>query len=171
MKHIVLVGFMGCGKTRVGRALARELGLPFVDMDEQIVARAKMPVTDIFAKHGEAYFREMETAVLEDLLAEKKQMVIGSGGGVPMQEANRPLLEESMVVYIEAPIGILMERLANDKKRPILKGGDLREKITTMLEVRNPIYEQVSDIEVSTNNGSVERIVQQIVEKLVEKRV
>lgn len=169
MKHIILVGFMGCGKTYVGRALAKALEVPFVDMDEQIVESAGMPITEIFAKYGEAYFRELETAVLKELLASKEQTVISSGGGVPMQENNQPLLKEAIVVYIKASVDVLTNRLRNDKKRPILQGGDLREKITLLLKERRPMYESISDIEVVTSNGSVDKVVQQIVEKLVEK--
>jgi len=169
MKHIILVGFMGCGKTHVGSILAKELGLPFVDMDEQIVEQARRSVTEIFAEHGEAHFRDIETEVLKDLLAGHEQTVISSGGGVPMQEANLPLLKEGIVVYLKAPVEVLVSRLKNDKKRPILQGGDLREKITTLLAKRGPIYESVSNIEVVTGNGAVETIVGQIIEKLVEK--
>ena len=169
MKHIVLVGFMGCGKTHVGRELAKALEVPFVDMDEQIVERVGMPITEIFAKYGEAYFRGMETAVLKELLASKEQTVISSGGGVPMQENNQPLLKEAIVVYIKASVDVLTNRLRNDKKRPILQGGDLREKITLLLKERSPMYESISDIEVLTSNGSVDKVVRQIVEKLVEK--
>ena len=169
MKHIILVGFMGCGKTHAGRMLAKELGLPFVDMDEQIVERARRSITEIFAEHGEAHFRAIETEVLKDLLAVREQTVISSGGGVPMQEANLPLLKEGIVVYLKAPVEVLISRLKNDKARPILQGGDLREKITTLLVKRGPIYESVSDIEVVTSNGAVEMVVGQIIEKLVEK--
>lgn len=171
MKHIILIGFMGCGKTCVGKALARNLKIGFIDMDEQIVEKAGMPITEIFIKYGEQHFRELETEVLKELLANEEQTVISSGGGMPMQEANQLLLKESTVVYIEASVDVLMTRLKNDKDRPIIQGGDLREKIVTLLIARSPIYEQVSDIKVVTSNGPINKIVGQIVEKLVEKRV
>ena len=171
MKHIILIGFMGCGKTRVGRALARELDIPFVDMDERIVAKAGMSINDIFAQQGEQYFRQLETKVLKELLADKRRTVISAGGGMPMQEANWSLLQTGVVVYIKASVDILVGRLKNDKTRPILQGGDLYEKILTLTNERNPIYEQVSDIEVMTSNGAVGEMVRQIVEKLVEKNV
>jgi len=169
MKHIILVGFMGCGKTRVGRVLAKKLKLPFVDMDTRIVKKAGMPITDIFAQHGESYFRELETKVLVEALASKRRTVISTGGGVPMQKSNQPLLKAAIVVYIKAPVEVLMVRLVKDKKRPILQGGDLRDKITTLLDERNPVYEQVSNMEVLTNDGTVDEVVGQIIEKIVEK--
>ena len=168
MKHIILVGFMGCGKTHAGRMLAKELKLPFIDMDEQIVTRAQQPITEIFAEYGEAHFRAIETEVLKDLLAGHEQTVISSGGGVPMQEANLPLLKKGIVVYLKASVDVLLSRLKHDKSRPILQGGDLREKITTLLAKRTPIYESVSNIEVVTSDGA-EMVVGQIIEKLVEK--
>ena len=169
MKHIILIGFMGCGKTRTGRALARELGLRFVDMDKQIVTTAGMAVADIFAQYGEQYFRKLENKILKELLASTEQTVISTGGGVPMQAMNQQLLKAGIVVYLEASIEVLLKRLANDRKRPILQGGNLRDEITTLMDLRNPIYEQLSDITVSTSNVPVEQVVRQIVEKLVEK--
>ena len=162
---------MGCGKTRVGKALANEMKRPFVDVDEQIVKKAGMSISDIFAKYGEAYFRELETKELKEVLENKEQMIIASGGGIPMQEANLPLLKEGIVVYIEASTEVLLPRLERDKKRPILQGGDLCEKITSLMEVRGPVYEEISDIKIATTNEAVIKIVQQIVEKLVEKNV
>ena len=169
MKHIILVGFMGCGKTHVGQELAKVMELPFVDMDERIVKRAGMPITDIFAKYGEQHFRQLETKMLSELLASKERTVISSGGGMPIQEANWPLLEDSIVIYIKAAVDVLISRLENDKKRPILQGGNLHEKITGLMDLRNPIYEQVSDIEVTTSEAPAYEVVGQIIEKLVEK--
>ena len=169
MKHIILIGFMGCGKTRVGRLLSQHLELPFIDMDEKIVERAGMPVTEIFAKYGEEHFRKLETETLQGLLAREERTVISSGGGVPMQSANQPFLAEGIVVYIKASVEVLMKRLAGDKSRPILKGlqgDDLRKKIIALKDERDSVYERLSNIMVETSSKSVSEVVCQIIEGL-----
>jgi len=166
MKHIILVGFMGCGKSRVGRELSKEMGCPFVDMDAVIVKEAGMPITDIFKQQGEAHFRKLETEMLQRLLRAKKQTVISSGGGMPIQEANQPCLKDETVIYLKASVETLVERLKGDKRRPILQGGNLREKIITLKEQRDPIYEQVSNISVDTSDKTVDEVVANIISKL-----
>jgi len=168
MKHIILIGFMGSGKTRVGRRLARHLELPFIDMDEQIVERAKMPVTEIFEKYGEAHFRELETKVLEELLDIKEQMVISAGGGVAVQKANQEYLKETIVVYLQATVATLVKRLSGDATRPILSGGNLKEKIMALKEERDPIYEQVSNIAINTSNMGVLEIVTRLSKEIAK---
>jgi Shikimate kinase len=168
MKHIILIGFMGSGKTRVGRRLARHLELPFIDMDEQIVERAKMPVTEIFEKYGEAHFRELETKVLEELLDIKEQMVISAGGGVAVQKVNQEYLKETIVVYLQATVETLVKRLSGDATRPILNGGNLKEKIMALKEERDPIYEQVSNIAINTSNMGVLEIVTRLSKEIAK---
>jgi len=167
MKHIILIGFMGCGKSRVGRQLAQELQLPFEDMDAQIVKEAKMPITKIFEEYGEEYFRKLESKVLRELLMAKERTVISSGGGMPIQERNHmDMKERAMVVYLNVPTKVLMKRLRGDKTRPILQGGNLHEKITTLRAKRDPIYEKVSDITIKTGDKSVDEVIAQIKERL-----
>lgn len=163
MKHIILIGFMGAGKTSVGKSLAHELEIPFVDMDDEIVKKAGMPITEIFAEYGEPYFREIETNVLEELLDLKERHVISAGGGVPMQEVNQPLLKQAgVVVYLKADTEILVKRLQGDTTRPVLHGGDLRGKITVLQAGRAPVYEKVSDFQVITDEKSLVEIVNEI---------
>lgn len=170
MKHIVLIGFMGCGKTRIGRELAHKLKLPFVDVDKEIVEKEGMPIADIFDDKGEAFFRELETEMFKTLVAKKEQSVISAGGGLPIQENNQKYLENCEVVYLTATVDVLAKRLSGDKKRPILKGGNLREKITTLKAKRDPIYERVSDITVDTSDVAVDKIVAQIIDALDSRR-
>jgi len=163
MKHIVLIGFMGAGKTSVGKSLAYELKIPFVDMDDEIVKKAGMPITEIFAEYGEPHFRKIETDVLEELLDLKERHVISAGGGVPMREVNQPLLKQAgVVVYLKTDTEILVKRLQDDTTRPILHGGDLREKITVLQAKREPIYKKVSDFQVITDEKSLSEIVSEI---------
>jgi len=163
MKHIVLIGFMGAGKTSVGKSLAHELEIPFVDMDDEIVKKTGMSITEIFAEYGEPYFREIETNVLGELLDLEERHVISAGGGVPMQEVNRPLLRQAgVVIYLKADTQVLVKRLQGDTTRPILHGGDLREKITTLQTSRAPVYEKVCDFQVVTDEKSLAEIVNEV---------
>lgn len=163
MNQIMLIGFMGCGKTSVGRALAEALGLSFVDMDASIVEQAGMQITEIFAAYGETYFRRLETELLEELVCDETPMVISAGGGVPVQPQNHLLIKKiRMVVYLKTSVEILTDRLSNDTTRPVIQGGDLRQRILTLQKERNPVYEQMSDVQVVTDGKTITEIVQEI---------
>lgn len=167
MKHIIMIGFMGAGKTSVGKRLASHLKLNFTDTDELIVREQNMPVSQIFADFGEPYFRKLETKMLEKLLLSDERMVISVGGGLPMTPANQPLLKKlGTVVYLRAEVDTLMERLKKDTSRPLLKGGDLREKITGLMDSRAATYEKVADIQIHTDQKSFSEIVLEISEKI-----
>lgn len=167
MKHIILIGFMGAGKTSVGRRLARHLELEFTDTDDMIVSEQGMPVNRIFSEYGEPYFRGLETKTLEKLLQEERQMVVSVGGGLPMTPANRPLLKQlGSVVYLSAEVDTLMERLKKDTSRPLLKGGNLREKITGLMNARAATYEEIADVCIHTDRKSFSEIVLEISEKI-----
>lgn len=170
MNHIVLIGFMGAGKTTIGKKLARQLGVGFVDTDHLIEARTGKKISDIFQEQGESYFRSLETQTLRELLNETGQMVIAVGGGLPMQPENQPILKElGTVIFLEAGVDTLMRRLKNDTVRPKLQGGDLRERITTLMQERKETYLQVSDLCISTENRGFHGILREIEEKIVEK--
>ncbi len=170
MKHIILIGFMGAGKTTVGKKLAKKLGVKFVDTDHLIEVRTGKKISDIFQEQGEAYFRSLETQALRDLSKETEQMVVAVGGGLPMQPENRPLLKElGTVIFLEAGVDALMRRLKNDTVRPKLQGGDLRERITTLMAERKETYLQVADLRISTENKGFHGILKEIEEKIVEK--
>ncbi len=167
MKHIIMIGFMGAGKTSVGKHLARHLGLKFTDTDDLIVQEQHMPVNQIFAEQGEAYFRELETEMLKKLMQAEERMVISVGGGLPMTQANQPLLKElGTVVYLRADVDTLMERLKRDTSRPLLKGGNLREKITGLMDARESTYEKVADVQIHTDKKAFSEIVLEISEKI-----
>src|SRR3990170_6069047 len=137
---VVLVGFVGSGKSSVGRVLARRFGAPFVDMDERIESAAGSPIRDLFAREGEPAFREREKAALRDALS-VKGCVIATGGGAFSDEENRVLLRSyAPVVYLEAAVEILLERLAADLGRPLLRGGDREEGVRALLSRRGPGY-------------------------------
>lgn len=169
MNHIILIGFMGCGKSSVGKRLAKVMNLPFVDMDAMIVEKSGMEITTIFETHGEAYFRKLETETLLELADSTEQMVISAGGGMPVQSQNQPILKEmGTVILLEASLDTLVERLQYDNTRPILKGGNLREKIESLQKERKAAYEQVGDVKIVTDGKNFMGIIDEI-RKIVEK--
>ncbi|MGI6007645.1 MAG: shikimate kinase [Ruminococcus sp.] len=163
MKHIILIGFMGCGKTSVGKRLARSMGLPFVDMDDEIKKQAGMEITEIFKRYGERYFRELETDVLRQMSRETQPMVISAGGGMPMEPENQRILAGmGTVILLEAAVETLVERLKNDNTRPMLAGGDLRTRIETLQKERKPVYERVCDVRITTDGKDFSQIIDEI---------
>lgn len=163
MKHIMLIGFMGSGKTTVGRQLAAAMKRPFIDMDAEIIKSEGMPITQIFSERGEEYFRKLETQLLQELSRNTVPMVISAGGGVPIQPQNQSCLKElGMVVLLQTSTDVLVERLQGDNSRPILHGGELHNKISELQRQREPIYGQVSDTVITTDRKTIEEIVQEI---------
>lgn len=166
MNHIILIGFMGAGKTTIGKKLARKLEIPFVDTDEMVEEQTGRIISDIFAEDGEAYFRNLETEMLHQLLQKKERCIISVGGGLPMQPVNHPLLRElGSVVFLEAEVESLMKRLKGDTSRPKLQGGDLRERIVSLMEQRLSVYLKVADVRVTTDTQGFAQIVDEIIEK------
>jgi shikimate kinase len=158
---VVLVGFMGSGKSSVGRKLARRFGAAFVDVDERIESTAGCPIRDLFAREGEPAFREREKAVLRDALS-VKGCVIATGGGAFADEGNRALLRSyAPVVYLEASVETLLERLAGDRGRPLLRGGDRDGVVRELLSRRIPGY-LTADVAVRTDGRTLEEVTGQV---------
>ena len=148
-KNIVLIGFMGAGKTSLGKTVSKMLGIPYLDTDHLIEDAEGMTVSEIFARKGEAYFRQKETALLGDLSKREGSYVLSVGGGLPLREENRPLLHEAgCVIYLKVGIDTLQRRLEKDTKRPLLHQGEgtLREKISRILKAREPLYMEAADV-------------------------
>lgn len=162
--NLILIGFMGAGKTSVGDCYAREYGLPVIDTDQRIEAVAGMAISEIFETRGEEEFRRIETGVLEDLLAHTDHSIISVGGGLPLREENRVLLKKlGCVVYLDVSPESVMDRLGRDvSDRPMLFGGDVEAKIRGLLSVRRPVYMGVSYVVVDVNGRRVEEIVEEI---------
>jgi len=158
---IVLVGFMGSGKSSVGRELARRFRAPFVDVDERIESSAGSPIRELFAREGEPAFREREKAALREALS-VKGCVIATGGGAFSDEENRVLLRTyAPVVYLEAEVETLLERLAGDLGRPLLRGGDREAVVRELLSRRVPGY-RTADVTVRTDGRTVEEVAGQV---------
>jgi len=158
---VVLVGFMGSGKSSVGRQLARRFDAPFVDLDERIESAAGCRIRDLFAREGEPAFREREKTALRDALS-VKGCVIATGGGAFSDEENRVLLRSyAPVVYLEAAVETIMERVAGDIGRPLLRGGDREEVVRELLSRRVPGY-RTADVTVGTDGRTVEEVAGQV---------
>ena len=140
--NYVLIGYMGAGKTTVGKQLASKCGKQFADTDAMIVEKEKMSINDIFAKYGESHFRTIETNLLKEITDSMSSYVISCGGGLPLKEENRAYLKRlGKVIYLKADESDIIKRLKNDNTRPLLKGpkDEVRAKVHGMLEIRNPI--------------------------------
>lgn len=165
-ENIILIGFMGAGKTSVGKAFARRHGLPLLDTDQLIEEEAGMTISRIFAEQGEEAFRRAESAVLGRLLEETDHAVISVGGGLPLLEANREILKKlGTVVFLRVRKRTVLKRLAGDNTRPLLQGDGVEEKVERLLEYRNPLYEQASHLVVDVDGKTVRRIVDEVTEK------
>jgi len=167
-RNIILIGYMGSGKSTVGRKAAKAVEYNFLDTDALIEKEEGMTISKLFEEKGEPYFREKETETIRKLIAEPKGNIIATGGGLPMKEGNAELLKElGTVIYLKAETDTLMKRLSGDNARPLLKNGDLREKIETMLAIRGPVYEATADLVLQTDNMSFYEIICQI-EKILK---
>ncbi len=158
---IVLVGFMGAGKTTVGRLLAAKLGLSFTDSDHEIEARAGKPIARVFAEDGEPAFRQLEHEVIADLLAGQAR-VLALGGGAVGHPGTRELLARANVVYLRTSYAAAMARVGGDAGRPMLA----RPGVADLLARREPGYAAVATLTVDTDGRSPEDITLDILGRL-----
>lgn len=151
MNNIILCGFMGCGKSTIGRILSKRAGLEFVDMDLYIQDKAGMTVSEIFEKYGEERFREMETEACREL-AERENLVIAAGGGTLAFQRNIDILKSSgKIVFIDVSYENLCIRLRRDTRRPLLQVENRDERIKELLEKRLPIYRGAASVIMNGN--------------------
>lgn len=158
-ESIVLIGFMGSGKTTLGKWIAMEHGYTFLDTDDMIEEEQQRSINDIFAKEGEEYFRDLETDMIRSLADRDDKVVISVGGGLPVREVNRELMRHvGKVVYLRTTVDELEKRLKGDTKRPLLAGGNVREKIISLMDKREALYLDAADIVVDTTGKRFEQI-------------
>lgn len=171
LKHnIILIGFMGSGKSSVGIRLAERLSYQFKDTDQIIERKAGYTINQIFANHGEEHFRNLETDLLKDLILNLDKTVVSTGGGMPVREQNAKLLKElGYVVFLKATKETTLLRLRGDSTRPLLKGDDLEKKVERMLEARTPIYEKAAHKIVATDGRSIAELVELIMESYLRQ--
>ena len=166
LKQIVLVGPMGAGKSTIGRLLAKELHLPFKDSDNVIEERCGADIPWIFDVEGEVGFRQRETTVLSELI-EESTLVLATGGGIVLKEENRAMLKRAdAVIYLLATAEHLARRTAKDKKRPLLQVDNPMEKITKLLEERDPLYREVATHVIITETQNPKSVANEIAKKL-----
>lgn len=160
MDNIILIGFMGCGKSSIGRYMSEKYQYTLIDTDSYIEEQQKCTINEIFKNKGEEYFRQLETQCLVDLINKSTdKMIIAVGGGLPMREENRELLHRlGKIVYLRAEIDTLEKRLKGDTTRPLIQGGELRQKIENLFKLRQDTYEELADLIIDTDFRSYQQI-------------
>lgn len=165
--NVVLIGLMAVGKSTVGKHIADLLRRPFFDTDRLIEERAGAETAWIFDVEGESGFREREAHVIDELMSET-DLVIATGGGAILREENRAALARGVVVHLDASVGQLMERTRNDRKRPLLQGGNRRAVLEKLVAERTPLYAGLRDYRFSASRGGPKALAQRIVNALVK---
>ena len=167
MNNIILCGFMGCGKTTVGKNLSKLANMKFVDMDKYIEEKANMTVSEIFDKFGESGFRDMEHQACVEL-SSSKDYVIAAGGGTLTFDRNVDVLSKTgTIVLIDASYETLCNRLKTDTKRPLLQCENRNEKIKELLDKRMPLYKKASTVTVN-GNQTPKKVAEEILNKITQ---
>ena len=170
--NIVLIGYRGTGKSTVGRLVAVQLGMQFVDADEELERRAGRSIRDIFASGGEAAFRELEAVVIGDLLSEDS-CVVALGGGAVLRPDNRAKIRAANngVLWLQADAAILHHRINADEttsqRRPNLTSGGGLEEVERLLAIREPLYRECANFAVDTQGKTPEQVAAEVVSLLV----
>ena len=166
---IALIGFMGTGKTVVGKALAEKLGKKFIELDALIERKAGKTIPEIFQQDGEIAFRELEIQAASEV-SQKRNAVIACGGGVVLNKINIDRLkQESVIVYLTASPEVIMERTSSDRnERPLLETTDKASEVRRLLQFRKPFYERAAEITVDTSKLDIDTVAARIIEKVKE---
>ena len=152
-KNIILCGFMGCAKTTIGKLVAKKINMDFVDLDIYIEQKQDMTVSDIFAKYGEAYFRQLERQATVEL-SQMNNKVIAAGGGTLIFKENVDVFKNSgVIILIDASLKAISERLKYDNTRPLLARPDKEKAMKELYEKRLPIYKSAADLIINGNNS------------------
>ena len=164
--NVFLVGPRGAGKSTIGRHLARVLGQRFVDADREIEARTGASISLIFDLEGEAGFRRRESAVIAELAA-GEGLVVATGGGAVLDPGNRAALRQrGTVVYLHAPLEVLIRRTRRDRDRPLLQTADPQASLERIVRDRDPLYREVADLVIETDHRSVPSVVSEVARRL-----
>jgi len=163
---IVLIGFMGAGKSSVGRTLARMTGLRRFDTDEMVASRFGLTISEIFAAHGEEKFREAESEALEKFAGETDAIIV-TGGGIVLRQTNIERLREmGTIVFLSADEETLFARLSRRPTRPLLRTANPRASLRELLAVRVPLYREAADVEVDTSRLRHDEVARNILKKV-----
>ena len=167
--HLILIGFMGSGKTSIGRGLSYKLRRAFHDTDKMIEEKEGMSISEIFATKGERAFRQMETEVLREIRDDRIGRIYSLGGGTPVLMENQPLIKKcGTVCYLRITAEEVYERLKGDTTRPLLQCDDPLSKIKELIAKRGPAYERCADIVVDTGSISRDLVMETVLDKLRE---
>ncbi|MBP2651160.1 MAG: Shikimate kinase [Firmicutes bacterium] len=162
LKNIVLIGFMGSGKTSIGRLLAAKVGRRFIDVDKEIENEAGMTITDMFAAHGEAYFRQKEAEYIL-LVSHRRSAVIATGGGVVLNHENiKNLGKNGVIISLSASVDTILERTGRRSTRPLLNRPDRADVIAKLLADRTELYNQ-ADYIINTDGVTPQKITEEII--------
>lgn len=167
--NVALIGFMGVGKTVVGKALAKKLNWEFIELDSLIEQRVGKSTPEIFQQDGEIVFRQLEIEVIKKV-SEGENTVIACGGGIVLNQINIDRLrQKSRIVYLTASPAVILKRILGDEgERPLLKVANPSLTIQGLLRFRRPFYERAADIKINTSKLSVDAAAEQIIEKMRE---
>ena len=151
--NVILIGFMGCGKSTVGQLLARQLGFQFIDTDQLIVKKARRPIPVIFEQEGETGFRALESSILDDLTSATDRTVIATGGGIITVPDNIAKLHAlGLVIWLNPPEDVLFQRVMRNHDRPLVRTENPRGTVRDLLAVRRPLYTLASDLDVDVSD-------------------
>ena len=164
INQIYLIGPMGSGKSTMGRLLAKKLGLPYFDLDKLIEDQEKMSISDIFQKHNEKYFRDLESITLKQY-SEESNFVISTGGGCVLRDQNLNILRKGLVIYLKISIEIQFERVKNRTHRPLLNNVT-KDTLAQLDKERGSVYSGISNIEVDVSNLDKEDVLSTIIRRL-----
>lgn len=168
MKAIYLTGFMGSGKTTIGQLLGKHLNVPVIDTDQEIVRLSGQSIPTIFQKHGEAYFRELETDCLQKLPTEN--MIVTTGGGIVMKEENRNWMKDhGIFIYLYCDLSILFSRIGQDENRP-LANQKTKQELEELFERRKSLYEE-AHVHIDTTNLTPMEVVEKIKQCIHEDKI
>ena len=167
MKNIVLVGFMGTGKTEVGKILSKKLGYALIDADTEIEKKQNMTITEIFRQQGEPAFRDIESEIIKKLAGMKKTVISTGGGAVLRPENISNLKSNGVVVCLSATPETVLQRTSVNNDRPLLQTENPLQKINELLEYRKPYYEK-ADIMIDTENKNPLEIAEEIIKKITK---
>jgi len=164
-RSLVLVGLMGCGKSSIGKRLATRLALPFIDADEEIERVAQKSISEIFADHGEAFFRDREAKVIARLLSSGPQVLATGGGAFITPETREKVREAGVSIWLRAELPVLMRRVGKRETRPLLKDGDPEQVMRKLMAARYPVYGE-ADLTVESRDVPHDSIVTEIIQAL-----
>jgi shikimate kinase len=166
--NVYLIGMMGSGKTTVGKLLAEKLKYRFLDTDFLIENVTQKTINQIFAEDGEMYFRELESKILAEVSTYTRS-VVATGGGIILKSENWSYLHHGMIIWLDTPVELILQRLADDQTRPLLQKGDLLDKLTNLIAQRKSFYQQADLTIPIQSERTPEEIIEQIIQLIPSK--